>query len=101
MKRFSALALVLLTGLFAVRLPYWQAGSRHTITTFEVPGAGTGEGQGTIPIGITADGSVAGYYIDSEQRKSCLRAQFQRRYHELRCSRRGNGRETRAQLPWA
>jgi predicted membrane protein len=36
-----------------------------TITEFDVPGAGTGPGQGTYPGGINPAGTVEGYYIDS------------------------------------
>ncbi|MBV9226128.1 MAG: hypothetical protein JOY85_19005 [Acidobacteriaceae bacterium] len=34
-----------------------------TITTFDAPGAGTGAFQGTIPLGITLTGVVAGIYL--------------------------------------
>jgi hypothetical protein len=36
-----------------------------SITTFDVPGAGTGFNQGTAPLGITSEGVVMGLYIDS------------------------------------
>jgi predicted membrane protein len=36
-----------------------------TITTFDVPGAGTGAFQGTSPLGINAEGAITGYYIDA------------------------------------
>jgi hypothetical protein len=36
-----------------------------TITTFDVPDAGTGAGQGTSPLGINAEGAITGYYIDA------------------------------------
>jgi hypothetical protein len=35
-----------------------------TITTFDVPGAGTGAGQGTVPQGINPAGVTGGYYVD-------------------------------------
>ena len=35
------------------------------ITTFDVPGSGTGAFQGTSPIGINAEGAITGYYIDA------------------------------------
>jgi|CZKL01.1.fsa_nt_gi hypothetical protein len=35
------------------------------ITTFEVPGAGTGPGQGTVFGDINPSGTVAGYYMDA------------------------------------
>ena len=37
-----------------------------TITTFDVPGAGTGPFQGTLPLGINQAGTIEGDYIDSE-----------------------------------
>jgi hypothetical protein len=36
-----------------------------TITTFDVPGAGTGQFQGTLPLGINQTGTIEGDYIDS------------------------------------
>jgi predicted membrane protein len=36
-----------------------------TITTFDVPGAGTGPGQGTVGSGISPAGVIAGSYVDS------------------------------------
>jgi hypothetical protein len=35
-----------------------------SITTFDVPGAGTGFNQGTAPLGITPEGVIMGLYID-------------------------------------
>ena len=35
-----------------------------TITTFDVPGAGTGPGQGTVPACNNPVGAITGYYID-------------------------------------
>jgi len=32
-----------------------------TITTFDVPGAGTGDGKGTVPITVAPDGTVTGF----------------------------------------
>ncbi len=34
------------------------------ITTFDVPGAGTGSNQGTEPSNLNAAGEITGYYID-------------------------------------
>jgi hypothetical protein len=42
-----------------------QAGPGATIITFDVPGAGTGPGQGTIPWPINPGGAIAGRYIDA------------------------------------
>src|SRR5438477_523354 len=36
-----------------------------TINTFDVPGAGTGPFQGTLPLGINQTGTIEGDYIDS------------------------------------
>jgi hypothetical protein len=36
-----------------------------TVTTFDVSGAGTGELEGTVPLGINAAGAETGYYIDA------------------------------------
>src|SRR4029077_3508785 len=34
-----------------------------TITPFDVPGAGTGYGQGTFPAAINPAGAITGYYV--------------------------------------
>jgi hypothetical protein len=39
--------------------------SDGTITTFDVPGAGTGAGQGTLPLLNNAEGAITGYDIDA------------------------------------
>jgi hypothetical protein len=38
--------------------------ARGRITTFDVPGAGTGNWQGTLSVNITPDGATTGWYID-------------------------------------
>ena len=35
------------------------------ITTFDVPGAGTGAFQGTLPQSISSAGTIVGYYFDA------------------------------------
>jgi hypothetical protein len=40
--------------------------ARGTFTTFDVPGAGTGYGEGTIPSGINSAGAITGSYFDSK-----------------------------------
>src|SRR4030095_10940884 len=35
-----------------------------TMTVFDVPGAGTGPGQGTLTFGINQEGTIEGAYID-------------------------------------
>jgi len=39
--------------------------ARGKITTFDVPGAGTGNWQGTLSLNITPDGATTGWYIDA------------------------------------
>ena len=41
------------------------ATAKPTIDTFDVPGAGTGPGQGTFALGINPSGEIEGYYVDS------------------------------------
>jgi hypothetical protein len=36
-----------------------------TITTFDIPGAGTGPGQGTVPEAINTPGTIMGNYFDA------------------------------------
>ncbi len=43
----------------------FAAPGAHTFTTFNVPGAGTGNGQGTVVAGINLFGAIAGSYIDA------------------------------------
>jgi hypothetical protein len=38
---------------------------RGDITTFDVPGAGTGSGQGNIPGSSDPAGGITGYYVDA------------------------------------
>jgi hypothetical protein len=44
---------------------FWRTRS-GTVTTFDVPGAGTGSNEGTLPIGITAAGVIGGMYRDAD-----------------------------------
>ena len=41
------------------------APSPSIIITFDVPGAGTGPGQGTIPYAINPSGTIMGFYLDA------------------------------------
>jgi len=50
--------------LFAALAITVQTSAREKITTFDVPGAGTGNGQGTNAIGVNARGLIVGYYFD-------------------------------------
>ena len=38
---------------------------RGEITTFDVSGAGSGSGQGTIPNSNDPEGEITGYYVDA------------------------------------
>jgi hypothetical protein len=37
----------------------------QTVTVFDAPGAGTGQLQGTVGLGITPEGAIAGAYVDA------------------------------------
>jgi hypothetical protein len=52
---------------FAVKHGFLRA-SDGTVTTFDVPGAGTGFNQGTVPLGISPAGVIMGLYIDAKYR---------------------------------
>src|SRR5258708_37988860 len=41
------------------------AAAQVTFTTFDVPGAGTNQNQGTAPVAINSAGATTGYYIDA------------------------------------
>jgi hypothetical protein len=62
MKRISNLLLVLFSCLAFVLES--QAGQEPKFTKFNVPHAGRGAGQGTIPVGIVHRGWIMGSYID-------------------------------------
>jgi uncharacterized membrane protein len=49
---------------YGINHGFWRT-SNGTVTTFDIPGAGTGYNQGTLPIGITAAGVIAGVYVDA------------------------------------
>ena len=57
--------------LFALAAPAQQPGpkitnaSTPTYATFDVPGAGTGSGQGTFALSVNALGAITGYYYDA------------------------------------
>ena len=60
MKRIRILLLILFTCL---AISAWARAPK--IITFDVPGAGTGAGQGTFPYGISATGEIIGWYVDA------------------------------------
>jgi len=43
----------------------FQRTTAGKFTTFDVPGAGTGAWQGTMPISISSEGAITGWYIDA------------------------------------
>ena len=45
--------------------PTAQDDRRATIITFDVPGAGTGAGQGTFPTTNNPSDAITGYYMDA------------------------------------
>ncbi|MGB7592659.1 MAG: hypothetical protein WBO19_15600 [Terriglobia bacterium] len=51
--------------IFAVATPARAQGSVGTFTAFDVPGAGAGVLQGTLPFSINAAGDIAGFYADT------------------------------------
>jgi hypothetical protein len=50
---------------FAVKHGFLRA-CDGKVTTFDVPGAGTGFNQGTVPLGISPAGVIMGLYIDAK-----------------------------------
>jgi hypothetical protein len=65
MKSIRILMLILVTSLVSAIWSQAQAGQKHELTTFDIPGAGTGSGQGTLPVGIVQGGWIMGTYIDA------------------------------------
>jgi len=65
MKRFSVLVLITFVALassaWSQAVPQCR---KHKIITFDVPGAGTGAGQGTFAYVIAPGGWIAGNYVD-------------------------------------
>ena len=65
LRKSMSMIVVCLFAALAISVPT----SAQTISTFDVPGAGTGvfqgNGEGTFPIGINVYGAITGYYIDS------------------------------------
>ena len=44
---------------------FYRSTPDGAIRTFDVPGAGTGAGQGTVPYDNNPAGAIAGYYVDA------------------------------------
>ena len=65
MKRISILLLVFFTcfalAAWSQAQPQWW---HHKIITFDVPGAGTGAGQGTVGFAINSSAAIVGWYVD-------------------------------------
>jgi hypothetical protein len=64
MKRISILIVVLTCFVWAAPSQA-QPQTSVKIITFDVPGAGTGSGQGTFSFGMTPAGVLMGYYLDA------------------------------------
>jgi hypothetical protein len=64
-----------------------------TFTTFGVPGAGTGSGQGTLPSSINQEGAIIGNYID-ERCESRLPARQAWRHNYVGRSGRGHSQRS-------
>lgn len=65
MRRISILLLVFCTAFVLAAWPQAQAQHKSKIITFDIPGAGTSPGQGTVPFGIDARGTIIGWYVDA------------------------------------
>jgi hypothetical protein len=66
MKRISILTLLFFTCFVLVAWPQARPQCRnHKIVTFDVPGAGTGAGQGTFAYNIVQGNWISGNYIDA------------------------------------
>jgi hypothetical protein len=63
MKRFAGMAVLGTCLLFVRGTPALD--KRATFTTIDVPGAGTGSGQGTVPSSINSARAVTGSYKDA------------------------------------
>jgi predicted membrane protein len=62
MRRIRTLILVVFTCFVCTA---WSQAQQQSITTFDVPGAGTGSGQGTTPEFMNPSGVIVGQYIDA------------------------------------
>jgi hypothetical protein len=60
MRRTSSLLLV-----FCMCFALCASAQKSKIITFDVPGAGTGAGQGTTPSNVNDAGVISGNYTDS------------------------------------
>lgn len=66
MQRRSVVLLVILACFLPSAWPQAGTHQKGGILTFDAPGAGTGAGQGTLPIGIVRGGWIMGSYIDAK-----------------------------------
>jgi hypothetical protein len=60
MRRIGILMSVLFTCFVSAAWPQAQAQNKPQIITFDVPGAGTGSGQGTFGLGMTPSQAIEG-----------------------------------------
>ena len=58
-------SLALCLALCGLELGLSSIARAATFTTFDVPGAGTGSGQGTLATSINPAGVITGYYLDA------------------------------------
>ncbi len=63
-KRVMWFSRVTLFAALAMRFPAHAGGTAHEIVKFDIPGAGTASGQGTIPLAINDRGDIIGNYVD-------------------------------------
>jgi len=68
MRRIRIFLLVFFTAFVLTAWPQPKAHCKHKpkIITFDVPGAGSGSGQGTFPYGIDSLGTIIGPYVDAD-----------------------------------
>ena len=57
-------AILCLCLLFAAAMAAQEPGTKPTFTTFDAPGAGTGDGQGTMAVSVNAKAAISGFYAD-------------------------------------
>ena len=65
MRRINILIFVFFTCFISAAWPQARPQYQNNIITFDVPGAGTGPGQGTFGVGPNDLGAIAGFYVDS------------------------------------
>lgn len=65
-RKLTCVTALTLFAALAVNVPAWgQENSQPRLIKFDVAGAGTGSGQGTLPFAISPNGTVTGFYCDA------------------------------------